>query len=264
MAMLLPKRGTNMRPLLMAILVCLSLPAHAWATLDHIHASGMLRIGTTGDYKPFSFRNPDGSYTGADIDMARSLAVSLTVKVAFVPTTWGQLTADFIAQKFDIAMGGVTNLPSRAAKGPFAHTVYVDGKRPIARCADRDRFTTVAAINRPDVRVVVNPGASNEDFAHAQFPVAHLDVHGDNATVFDEIVAGRADVMVTDGIEVDHQAFIHHELCATQVAAPFTRLEKAYWLQPDAELLAVVNTWLDVEIASGGWKRTLDHALSQP
>ena len=32
------------------------LTAHAGAVLDHIRASGVLRVGTTGDYKPFSFR----------------------------------------------------------------------------------------------------------------------------------------------------------------------------------------------------------------
>lgn len=239
-------------------------PARAEAVLDHIRASGELRVGTTGDYKPFSFRNHDGSYTGADIDMAQRLARRLGVRLVFVPAVWGQLMADFTGQKFDIAMGGVTNLAPRAAKGPFGRTVYVDGKRPIARCADRERFTSIEAINQPNVHAVVNPGASNEEFARARFPRAVLTVHSDNATVFDEISAGRADVMVTDGIEVDHQAFIHKDLCPTAVPAAFTHLEKAYWLQPDRDLETLVNSWLDEEISSGGWKRTLDKALAEP
>ena len=244
--------------------LCAATPARAGEKLDAIRTAGVLRVGTTGDYKPFSFRGPDGTYTGADIDMARDLAASLGVRVVFVPTVWAQLMGDFTAQKFDMAMGGVTNLAPRLAAGPFTHTVYVDGKRPIARCTDRARFTTVDSINRPEVRAVVNPGASNEEFAHARFPQAQLAVHSDNATVFDEIVAGRADVMVTDGIEVDHQAFIHKELCPTAVAAPFTQLEKAYWVQPDPELLALVNDWVDGRIASGAWKATLDTALARP
>ena len=255
-----------MRRIIFAVLAAASIvaPARAEAVLDHIRASGELRVGTTGDYKPFSFRNPDGSYTGADIDMANRLARRLGVKLVFVPTIWGQLMADFTAQKFDIAMGGVTNLPPRAARGLFGRTVYVDGKRPIARCADRDRFTSISAINQASVRAVVNPGASNEEFARANFPQAQLTVHSDNASVFDEITAGRADVMVTDGIEVDHQAFIHKDLCATAVPAAFTHLEKAYWLQPDKEFQAVVNTWLDEEMSAGSWKRTLDKALAEP
>ena len=158
----------------------------------------------------------------------------------------------------------MTNLPPRAAIAPFSQTTYVDGKRPIARCADRDRFVSTAAIDRPEVRAVVNPGASNEEFARANFPNAKLTVHADNATVFDEIVAGRADVMVTDGIEVDHQAFLHPELCAARVAAPFTRLEKAYWLQNDPSLVRDMGAWLRQEIDSGEWQRTLDAALKAP
>lgn len=238
--------------------------ARAGADLDAIRARHALRVGTTGDYTPFTFRNPDGSYTGADIDMARRLAERLGVEVVFVPTVWGSLNDDYKAKRFDIAMGGVTNLAPRAALGPFSRTVYVDGKRPIVRCGDKDRYTSIAAIDRPEVRVIVNPGASNEAFARANFPHANLTVHPDNATVFLEIAAGRADVMVTDGIEVDHQAFLHQELCAAAVPAPFTRLEKAYWPQPDAELLEIVNAWLDAQIASGAWQRTLDAALARP
>lgn len=253
-----------MRATLILLALCAAVPAQAGAVLDQIHASGTLRVGTTGDYKPFSFRNPDGSYVGADIDMARRLAAKLGVRAVFVPTAWGRLNADYLAGAFDIAVGGVTNLPPRAALGPFSRTVYVDGKRPIARCADRDRFTSIAAIDRPEVHAIVNPGASNEEFAHARFPHANLTVHADNATVFDEIAAGRADVMVTDGIEVDHQAFLHKELCPAAVPEPFTRLEKAYWLRPDPEFAAVVDTWLAGEIDSGAWKATLDRALAAP
>lgn len=252
---------------IVALLLALLLPglARAEAVLDAIHARGTLRVGTTGDYKPFTFRNPDGSYTGADIDMAQRLAAALGVKVEFVPTAWGKLNADFAADKFDIAMGGVTDLPARAAMGPFSRTVFVDGKRPIVRCADAARYTSIAAIDRPEVRVVVNPGATNEEFARKNFPHAALTIFPDNVTVFDEIIAGREDLMVTDGIEVDHQSAMHRTvLCPATVPAPFTHLEKAYWEQKDADFQRQVGTWLDGEIASGGWQRSLDVALAAP
>jgi cyclohexadienyl dehydratase len=257
---------TFTRRVLAAAIVALAFAgsARAAATLDAIHARGTLRVGTTGDYKPFTFRNPDGIYAGADIEMARRLAARLGVKVEFVPTQWGRMMDDFVAGKFDIAMGGVTNLPARAEKGLFSRTLYVDGKRPIARCADRERFTSIAAIDRPGVRVVVNPGASNEEFARKNFADARLTVHADNATVFDEIVAGRQDVMVTDGIEVDHQAFTHRDLCPTDVPEPFTHLEKAYWMQNDPDLAREVGAWLDGEIGSGAWQATLETALKSP
>jgi len=239
--------------------------AQAGDVLDGIRASGELRVGTTGDYKPFSFREADGGYVGADIDMARRFAAKLAVKIVFVPTTWSELAHDYAADRFDIAVGGITKLPAREALGPFAHAVYVDAKRPIVRCADSDRYTSLSALNRPDVRIVVNPGGSNENFARANFGAAQLKVHRDNVSVFDEIAAGRADAMVTDGIEVDHTALAHPGvLCPAQVAAPFSRDEKAYWLRPDPTFLALVNAWLDDEVASGSWQRSFDAAMQRP
>ena len=239
-------------------------PGWAGEVLDGIRARGVLRVGSTGDYKPFTSRTADGAFYGADIEMAGRLAAALGVRLEIVPTVWGTLSDSYKARAFDIAMGGVTVLPARAALGPFSQVVFVDGKRPVARCADRDRFTSVAAIDQPGVRVIVNPGAANEAFARANFKQAGLTVHGDNATVFEEIVAGRADVMVTDGIEADHMALVHKELCPARVAAPFTRLEKAYWMQRDPEFEAAVGAWLAGEMAGGGWSGTLEAAQRVP
>jgi len=249
---------------LAALLLLTAVPAQAGEALDAIRAGGVLRVGTTGDYKPFTFRQPDGSYTGADIVMARHLAGALNVRLEIVPTVWASLLPDFTEHRFDVAMGGISVNAARAAVGAFSAVTFVDGKRPVARCADQDRFTSVAAIDQPGVRVVVNPGAANEEFARANFHRATLTVHSDNATVFDEILAGRADVMVTDGIEADHQSFLHPELCPAHVAAPFTRLEKAYLLPRDAELAALVDGWLMQERASGDFNRVLAAAQREP
>ncbi len=64
-----------------------------------------------------------------------------------IPTTWKTLTADLVADRFDIAMGGVSVTPDRAALGDFSRPVLRDGKGPIVRCADKDRFVSVASCN---------------------------------------------------------------------------------------------------------------------
>ncbi len=208
-------------------------------TLSRVRAAGVLRVGTTGDYTPFSLLRSDGSYQGADIDMAHDLAARLGVGIEFVPSVWVDLLGDFLADRFDIAMGGVTVTAPRAERAFFSVPTFVDGKRPLCRRGDRDRFTSIAAINRPGVRVVANPGSANEVFARANFPEAQVTIHHDNASVFLEIVAGRADVMVTDGLEADHQAQLHPELCAAPVPEPFTRLEKAYMFARDPAMKAL-------------------------
>ena len=237
------------------------IPHDSSPTLAGIRARRLLRVGTTGDYRPFSFRRADGQYEGADIDMAFELAELLKVRLEFVPTVWVDLLADFLGGKFDIAMGGVTVLPARAEKGFFSVPNFIDGKRPLARREFADRFTSVAAIDQPGVRVIANPGSANEAFARANFTRATVIVHRDNATVFEELVAGRADVMITDGLEADHQAHLHPELVAVRVAAPFTRLEKAYYFARDPAMKQFIDEWLGEAIDAGRWQGALDRAM---
>lgn len=45
--------------------------------LDEVLQRGEMSVCTTGDYKPYSYLRPDGSYEGIDISMAQSLAKSL-------------------------------------------------------------------------------------------------------------------------------------------------------------------------------------------
>src|SRR5260221_3946221 len=143
-------------------------------TLTRIRAAGILRVGTTGDYTPFSLKQPDGSYQGADIDMAYDLTERLGVGIEFVPTVWVDLLDDFLADRFDIAMGGVTVTPARAEKASFSIPTFVDGKRPLARREYRDRFTSIAAIDQAGVQVIGNPGSANEGFDPAHFQRATL------------------------------------------------------------------------------------------
>jgi cyclohexadienyl dehydratase len=229
--------------------------------LAAIQAEGTLRVGMTGDYAPFSVRGPDGQISGADVIMAESLAKALGAALVIVPTTWKTLAADLAADRYDIAMGGVSITPERAAIGDFSHPVLHDGKRPIARCAEKERYTSLPAIDRSDVRVVVKPGGTNERFAKANLGHATILEHADNRSIFEEIAAGHADVMVTDGAEVDYQARRHPGvLCPVPVPDSFDHFDKAYWMTHDPALKATVDEWLDASLAAGQYARALEAA----
>jgi cyclohexadienyl dehydratase len=232
--------------------------------LAEIKAQGVLRVGLTGDYAPFSLRGPDGAFVGADVGMARSLASALEVNLVLVPTSWRTLSSDLVADRFDVAMGGVSVTQDRAALGDFSHPVLRDGKRPIVRCADKDRFISLASIDQPGVRVVVNPGGTNERFARNTIHTAPVTLHADNRTIFEEIAEGRADVMVTDGAEVDFQASRHAGvLCAGAVARPFDQTDKAFWMTRDPQLKQAVDHWLDARLAAGDYDRALKAAAAR-
>ena len=141
--------------------------------------------------------------------MAEALGKALGVKVEYVQTAWPQLMKDFEADNFDIAMGGVSITLDRQKKGFFSTPIMREGKTPIARCADKGKYETLAEIDKPGTRVIVNPGGTNERFARANVKNAEIKVHNDNVTIFDEIAKGNADLMMTDASETLYQQKLH-------------------------------------------------------
>ncbi|MBS0561010.1 MAG: transporter substrate-binding domain-containing protein [Proteobacteria bacterium] len=213
--------------------------------LDAIIAAGVLKVGLTGDYKPFSFRDPQtGTFSGIDVDMAEALAKAMGVKLEVVQTSWPTLMADLMAGKYDIGMGGITiNLP-RLKTAFFSNAVMVAGKTPIALCANKDKFQTLAQIDQPGVTVIANPGGTNESFDRANLHAAKILVYPDNATIFEQIVQGHADLMITDGVETRLQQKLHPELCAIHPDKPFNTSELGYMLPRDVPLKLFVDEFL--------------------
>ncbi|MFL6577849.1 MAG: gamma subclass chorismate mutase AroQ [Povalibacter sp.] len=231
-------------------------------SLDQIRTSGVLRVGTTGDYAPFS-ADTQGQLTGADIALAVSLAQTLGVRVRFVRTSWPTLMQDYRENDFDIAMSGISVTDDRSREASFSVPYHQGGKTPIVRCGTEARFDTLAEIDRPKTRVIVNPGGTNEAFAREHFTHAQLRVHPDNRTIFQEIAQDRADVMITDDLEVDLQTHRLKQLCRATTDT-FTHSDKAMLLSKDPLLKQSVDAWLKTQLDSGEVRRAIDTAMRDP
>jgi cyclohexadienyl dehydratase len=239
------------------ILVSVSAQAQQPSRLDDIVKRGTLRVGMTGDYLPFSYLDKaTQKFRGFDVDMAEALGKALGVKIEYVQTAWPQLMKDFEADHFDIAMGGVSITLDRQKKGMFSTPIMHEGKTPIARCADKDKYETIAEIDKPGTRVIVNPGGTNERFARATIKNAEIKTWNDNVTIFDEIAKGDADLMMTDASETRYQQKLHPGvLCAVHPDRPFDFAEKAYWMQRDVALKDFVDQWLHIAREDGSTQK---------
>jgi cyclohexadienyl dehydratase len=224
-------------------------------TLEQVLDSKILRVGTTWDYKPFSHKIVERPM-GIDIDLAQDLAASLGASVEFVTTAWPTLMDDFNANRFDIGMSGISINLSRQRDAYFSSPYHTGGKTPITRCNDVDRVNSLEKINTEGQRVIVNPGGTNERFARANINPANLSLHNDNRTIFTEIIENRADVMMTDAIEVGVQANLHPELCAAMPGETFTFQQKGYLLPQDEVWKRYVDTWLNQRIGDGTFTDT--------
>ena len=225
--------------------------AQAQSRLDLIQQQQTLRVCTTGDYKPYSFLRSDGKYEGLDISMAESLAASLGARVAWVPTTWKKLSADFVARQCDIALGGVSVTLKRQKIAWFARPLGTDGKIPLVRCEDKARYQTIAQINRREVRVIEPAGGTNEAFVHSHLPQATLQL-AENTTIFQQLADKKADVMITDASEAQFQQQHYPSLCAINPDKPMQYGEKAYMLpRDDMSWKLYVDQWLHLATATG-------------
>jgi len=202
------------------------LPLALAGHLEDIAARGTIRIGTTGDYIPMSYLNPEtGRYEGIDAELSELIAGSLGVKIEYVPTTWPTLTEDTLAGKFDIALCGISRNFARAKSMAMsdAYGEGIFGKTILCRKADAKKFKTISDLNRPEVRIMINPGGTNEKFARANLSRAQLIVHNDNADIPRQIAEGSADIMITETVEAAQYINKDARLAAPLINEPFTR-----------------------------------------
>lgn len=213
--------------------------------LEDIAARGTIRIGTTGDYIPMSYLNPKtGVYEGIDAELSQLIADSLGVKIEYVPTSWPTLTADTLAGKFDIALCGISRNYARAKTMAMsdAYGEGAFGKTILCRKTDAKKYQSLADIDKPEVRVMINPGGTNEKFAHANLKHAKLIVHQENADIPRQVAEGNADIMITETVEAARYIELNDKLAAPLMKAPFTRHSCGILMQKgDQEFLNYIN-----------------------
>jgi len=146
-------------------------------------AAEPLRVGTSGDYAPFS---ADGQ--GFDVDAARLVAGELGRELVLVPFRWPELEAAVMRGDFDVAMSGVTWRPERAVVGRMSLAVAVGGPCWLGAAAPKS--------------VAVNRGGVLERFARAHFPNARIEAVDANRSLPERLASGEVEAIVTDSFEL--------------------------------------------------------------
>ncbi|MFD1259117.1 transporter substrate-binding domain-containing protein [Entomomonas asaccharolytica] len=252
-----------MKKLLAITLAFFAGAVFAESRLDTVMQKKVLAVCTTGDYKPYTFVNSDGTFEGIDIAMAKSLAKSLGAEVKWVKTTWKTLTPDFLTGECDIAMGGISVILERQKIAFFSNTLDIDGKIPLVRCENKDKYQTIEQINQPHVTLIEPKGGTNEAFVHKYLPKANLTLSDDNMAIFQQLVDKKYEVMITDSSEALYQQKRHPELCAINPTTPMQYGEKAYML-PKGDIIwkQYVDQWLHLAKATGEYQAVIDQWLA--
>ena len=205
---------------------------------------GTIIFGTTGDYRPLSFCEPDGTYWGFGIEIANEIARRLGVDIEFKKTSWPTLTADVLTepQIFDLAIGGITITNTRQETMLMSDGYLANGKTILCRASEANRYKSLADIDKPEVTVMVNPGGLNEKFANENLTHANIVVYQKNEEIPTLVAEGAADVMITEITEAPYYVQTDTRLAAPLLNAPFTHGEIGVLMQKGQEdLLQIVN-----------------------
>lgn len=221
---------------------------------------GELQVCFTGDYRPFSYVDPETEErVGIDVTLMSDLAETLEVdSIEWVQTTWSDLMTDFL-ESCDIAVGGISVTEERSEQVAFTEPLIEGGKAAITTCGREEDFDTIEEINTADTTLITPIGGTNEEFADENFADAEILRFDDNNTIFDQIEDGEADVMVTDAPEVVWAAHEHETLCQVNADEPFSDADLAYMLpQDDSALQEAVGGWVEEIFTDGTWDAAVE------
>ncbi len=224
-----------------------SSPACAGERLDAIMKNNTLRVGTPGDYRPFAMKEAAG-FAGHDIDVVNAMAKVYGWKVEFVQTSWKEMAADLKADKFDVAVGGITRSPARALIADFLPAYAPFGKVALVNVKNKDKFKSLDDLNRPGVRVIKNPGGTNEAFVLANLTKADISTHDKNFEIPGLIAEGKGDVMITENAEAKLYARKDKRLHAAFLDKPLTPVNYMGFMLPtdDSDYARVMNYLWDL------------------
>ncbi len=201
--------------------------------------SAPLRVGTSGDYPPFSVRDASGAWTGFDVAVARAYASDSGRALELVPFTWPDLHRRFLAGDFDVVMSGVTVRGDRLTLAPMT-TATARASAVLVVPATR---TAPVPNDGRGLRVAVNRGGHLERVTRATLPRASIETLDDNRSLPVVLASGRVDGVVTDSLEL--ASFAAHGGVEPRVARVLSRDRKAYWVSPRDPALAVsLDAWL--------------------
>ena len=139
-------------------LSCFLMPQmlHAGAVTERIKSSQTLVVGTTGDFPPFAANTTQGKVIGFDIDLARKLANGLGLTLQLKQMEFAKLLPAIEDGSIDIALSGITMMPSRNLDVAFIGPYATSGQSLLGK------------------EQLISTITSNEKLANATFTIAAL------------------------------------------------------------------------------------------
>lgn len=162
------------------------------------YAGDKLRIGVEGAYPPFSWKEPDGTLKGFDIEIAHMLCAKMDTECELVEQDWDGIIPALLAKKYDAIVASMSITDERKKRVDFTNKYYDTPARFIA--ADSAGLE-VSASGLAGKRIGVQRGTIHQCWVEKGFPDAELVLYGTQEEVFQDLASGRIDAQLSDSLQ---------------------------------------------------------------
>ncbi len=222
------------------------------SALDRIQRTQTLRISALPGEPPYFQKDlASGTWKGACIEMATSIAAVFGAKLDYVEGTYASSVLDLQSNKVDLAFA-LNPTPQRALAIGFTHNFIT---HPFG-CIGKAGFTpkTWDDLNKPDIRVVCDLGSLHEVAARRYCPKAQITAlrSRDECTLFFQ--SGRADAFILAAMLGLSTLAKNPQLGAYQLlTGPVVALPSNFGVrrEPDTRFIEVLNAWIDFNRGTG-------------
>jgi His/Glu/Gln/Arg/opine family amino acid ABC transporter permease subunit len=170
------------------VVACCAVVHPAWAGAGR---DGVLVVGLTGKYPPFSYFDERGELAGFDADFARALCREMNRECELVATEWDGLVAALLTDRIDVVVGSMAITEERSKAVRFSVPYYESGARLFVRPGARDADAAGFVVG-------VTLGTTYERLARERFPRAEVRIYKGDTDVLQDLASGRLDGMITD------------------------------------------------------------------
>ncbi len=176
--------------------------------LARIKAAGVLLVGTSADYPPFSFYRPDYTIDGLDIALIREIARRMGVQAQVSDFAFDGLVGALQLRQVDAIIGAIAATPERVVSVDFSNTYYI-GQGAVLAATDSPVGAIASSQDLARLRVGVQKGSVYESLYQKDLidtglaPPTNLHLYMDAAQAVNDLRAGRIDVVLSDQLPAE-------------------------------------------------------------
>lgn len=220
---------------------------------------GTLRVGFSS-FVPWAMQDKNGEYIGFEVDIARRLAKDLDIEVELVPTKFAGIIPALLADKFDIIIGSMSVTPERNLKGNFSIPYDYATIEALANKKKTAGFKYPEDYNKENIVIAVRSGSTPALVAKRLFPLATIRPFDDEAPAVQDVVAGRAHLMLSSAPLPAFETLKNPEILYQPSREPLSSQPVGFVIRKgDYDSINVLNNWIRLVEAEGWLKERRDY-----